>query len=146
MAKIADVLREKGSAVRTVEASATVFDAIREMVESSVGSLLVTEAGAICGILTERDYLRRVALEGRTSKTTAVRDIMSAPVLGIHPDADIEDAMALVTSRRIRHLPVFERGALLGIVSIGDLVKHMSRERKFEIQKLTEYIAGKYPA
>ena len=103
-------------------------------------------AGTICGILTERDYLRRVALQGRTSKTTAVRDIMSSPVLGVHPDADIEDAMALMTSRRVRHLPVFEHGKLLGLVSIGDLVKHVSREREFEIQKLTEYIAGKYPA
>ena len=146
MAKVADVLREKGSAVQSVDASATVFDAIRQMVGSNVGSLLVTEAETICGIVTERDYLRRVALEGRTSKTTPVRDIMSSPVLGVHPDADVEDAMALMTGRRVRHLPVFERGSLLGIVSIGDLVKHVSRERQFEIQKLTEYIAGKYPA
>ena len=146
MAKVADVLREKGSAVQSVDASATVFDAIRRMVGSNVGSLLVTDSGSICGIVTERDYLRRVALEGRTSKTTPVRDIMSSPVLGVHPDADVEDAMALMTGRRVRHLPVFERGSLLGIVSIGDLVKHVSRERQFEIQKLTEYIAGKYPA
>lgn len=146
MAKISDVLREKGSAVHTVDASSSVFDAIQKMVEVNVGSLLVTDGGNVCGIVTERDYLKRVALEGRTSKTTVVRDIMSPRVLGVHPDAEVPDAMALMTSQRMRHLPVFEKGRLLGLVSIGDLVKHVSREREFEIQKLTEYIAGKYPA
>lgn len=146
MGKIADILRAKGSNVHTVAADATVFEAIRKMVDANVGSLLVTEGDAIVGIITERDYLRRVALEGRTSKQTLVREIMGTRVLCVAPEAEVEACMAVMSEQRIRHLPVMDQGRLAGIVSIGDLVKQQSSERKAEIQILTDFIVGKYPA
>lgn len=146
MGRIADVLREKGSVVHSIDAGETVFEAVRRMVDANVGSLLVTDRGTICGILTERDYLRRVAVEGRTSRTTAVREIMTAQVLAVHPEADVAECMALMTEKRLRHLPVVDQGKLVGLVSIGDLVKNVSNEHRFHVQVLTDYISGKYPA
>jgi CBS domain-containing protein len=146
MAQIADILKEKKTGVLTVEPSATVFDAIKKMVDANVGSLLVMEGGKLLGIVTERDYLRRVALEGRTSKTTRVSEIMTERLAYVEPSADVETCMAVMSEKRVRHLPVVQRGDLVGIVSIGDLVKHLSREQKVHIQYLTDYITGKYPA
>jgi CBS domain-containing protein len=138
---ISDVLDEKGHEVLQIEASATVFDAIKRMVDSNVGALLVTEGGAVSGIVTERDYLRRVTLEGRTEKGTLVREIMSAPLVYVTPDTSVEECMAVMTERRIRHVPVFTRGRdLVGIVSIGDLVKFRSKQQGFQIKLLTDYI------
>jgi CBS domain-containing protein len=138
---ISKVLEGKGSDVLQIDADATVFDAIKRMVESNVGALLVTEDGKVTGIVTERDYLRRVTLEGRTEKETLVREIMTAPLVYVTPETSVEECMAVMTERRIRHLPVFtgERD-LVGIVSIGDLVKFQSREQSFQIKFLTEYI------
>ena len=146
MGKIGDILRSKGSVVHVIEATATVFQAIRKMVDKNVGSLLVVEKGEIRGIITERDYLRRIILEGRTSKETQVREIMNAKVICVDSGADIEESMAVMTSQRLRHLPVVDSGRLAGLVSIGDLVKYISGERKAEVQYLTDYITGKYPA
>jgi CBS domain-containing protein len=138
---VAKVLEEKGGNVLQIEASATVFDAIKRMVESNVGALLVTESGRVSGIVTERDYLRRVTLEGRTEKDTLVREIMTAPLVYVTPETSVEECMAVMTERRIRHVPVFADGReLVGIVSIGDLVKFQSREQSFQIKFLTEYI------
>jgi len=145
MARIGDILQKKGSTVHSVDAEATVFDAIGKMVGANVGSLLVTDGERIAGIFTERDYLRRVALEGRTSKETRVREIMTSKVVCIHPSTEIEEAMAIMSERRIRHLPVIDGGSLVGVVSIGDLVKFRSREQQFTIEYLTDYITGKYP-
>jgi CBS domain-containing protein len=138
---ISNVLEEKGNEVLQIDASATVLDAIKRMVESNVGALLVTEDGQVTGIVTERDYLRRVALEGRTEMETLVREIMSSPLVYVTPDTSVEECMAVMTERRIRHVPVFtaER-ELVGIVSIGDLVKFQSKEQSFQIKFLTEYI------
>jgi CBS domain-containing protein len=100
----------------------------------------VTEAGEITGIVTERDYLRRVTLEGREERETPVREIMSSPLIVVTPDTTIDECMALMTDRRIRHLPVVDDGSVVGVVSIGDLVKFQSRQQTFEIQYLTQYI------
>jgi CBS domain-containing protein len=138
---VSDVLGEKGHEVLQIEASATVFDAIKRMVESNVGALLVTEGGRLAGIVTERDYLRRVTLEGRTERDTHVREIMSSPLVYVTPDTSVEECMAVMTERRIRHVPVFgEARELVGIVSIGDLVKFRSKQQSFQIKLLTDYI------
>jgi CBS domain-containing protein len=108
---VSDILDEKGSDVLSIEGEATVFDAIKRMVEANVGSLLVLEGGKLAGIVTERDYLRRVALEGRTEKETPVRDIMSAPLVYVTPETSLDECMGVMTERRIRHLPASSRSA-----------------------------------
>jgi CBS domain-containing protein len=125
-----------------IDADASVFEAVKQMVEASVGSLLVTEGGEITGIVTERDYLRRMTLEDRTDKGTAVREIMSSPLVVVTPETTIDECMALMTDRRIRHLPVAEDGKVVGIVSIGDVVKFKSKQQSFEIKYLTDYITS----
>src|SRR5262245_25054283 len=134
MATIDDVLCRKGTAVHTISPEATVFEAIGRMVEHNVGSLLVADGdGEPVGIITERDYLRKVALCGRTSHTTAVREIMSVGVISVCSADDVDDCLALMTMRRIRHLPVVDDGRLVGLVSVGDLVKQKLSVQRFEI-------------
>lgn len=142
MSKVSDILRDKGSSVLSIEAGSSVFEAVQEMVEANVGSLLVTDRGDIVGIVTERDYLRRVTLEGRTDRDTAVGEIMTAPLVVVTPETDIDECMAIMTDRRIRHLPVVRDGDVVGVVSIGDLVKFRSKQQSFEIQYLTDYITA----
>lgn len=142
MSKVSDILGDKGGNVLGIEVSASVFQAVQEMVEANVGSLLVTDGGEIVGIVTERDYLRRVTLEDRTDKDTAVGEIMSAPLVVVTPDTEIDECMAIMTDRRIRHLPVVRDGDVVGVVSIGDLVKFKSKQQSFEIQYLTDYITA----
>ncbi|HSC49929.1 MAG TPA: CBS domain-containing protein, partial [Gaiellaceae bacterium] len=139
MNQLAEILAQKGHDVLKIEAGASVFEAVKKMVEANVGSLLVTEDGEVSGIITERDYLRRVALEGRTDKETAVREIMSSPLIVVTPQASIDHCMALMTNRRIRHLPIVDGGDVVGIVSIGDIVKYKSKQQDVEIQYLHEY-------
>lgn len=146
MARISDVLARKGARVHTIAPTDTVFDAVKRMVELNTGSLLVVDGQGVRGIITERDYLRRIVLEGRTSKATRVAEIMTERVVVVEPGTDVQDAMAIMTDRHIRHLPVLDGDDLVGIVSIGDLVKQVSQDRKYEIQYLTDYITGKYPA
>ena len=138
--RLAQILEEKGHDVLTVDADASVLEAVELMVEKNVGSLLVTEHGDIRGIVTERDYLRRVTLEGRTETETRVGEIMSSPLVVVTPEATIDECMAVMTDRRIRHIPVVEEGDVIGLVSIGDLVKFRSKQQSFEIQYLTDYI------
>jgi signal-transduction protein with cAMP-binding, CBS, and nucleotidyltransferase domain len=111
------------------------------MVEMNVGSLLVTEGGEVTGIVTERDYLRRVTLEGRTHEAP-VREIMSSPLIVVTPESTVDECMALMTDRRIRHVPVVEEGKVVGLVSIGDLVKFKSKQQTFQIQFLNDYITA----
>jgi CBS domain-containing protein len=143
MSQVSEILDEKGRNVLRIEAGASVFEAVQQMVEANVGSLLVTEGGEITGIVTERDYLRRVAVDERNDKETPVGAIMSSPVVVVTPETSIDECMALMTNRRIRHVPVIDAGELAGIVSIGDVVKFKSREQGFEIQFLQDYISAR---
>ena len=140
--RLYEILEEKGGDVFEIDAGASVFEAVQLMVEKNVGSLLVTEGGDITGIVTERDYLRRVTLEGRTDRETPVREIMSSPLIAASPETTVDECMALMTDRRIRHVPVVEEGSVIGVVSIGDLVKFKSKLQTFEIQYLTDYITS----
>ncbi len=145
MTTVRDILGDKGGTVHTVEADKTVFDAIKKMSDSNVGSLLVMESGKICGIITERDYLRQVALKNRSSKTTRVSDIMTRDVCYARPDDRVEDCLAMMTKKRCRHLPIVGDEGLVGLVSIGDLVKRLVQDRETDIRHLEDYIQGKYP-
>lgn len=144
MGDVAKILDEKGSNVIRIDGDSTVFDAVRAMVSANVGAILVTgtDPDHIEGIFTERDYMRRVAVEGRDAHDTPVRAVMSSPVLVVTPETSAEEAMALMTDRRIRHAPVVEADALVGMVSIGDLVRLQSQKQSFRIQYLTEYISA----
>jgi CBS domain-containing protein len=139
---LSEILEEKGSEVYEIDASASVFEAVECMVELNVGALLVKEGSEVAGIVTERDYLRRVTLEGRTDRETEVREIMSTPLVVVTPETTVDECMALMTDRRIRHVPVVEDGRVVGMISIGDLVKFKSRQQTFEIQYLTDYITA----
>jgi signal-transduction protein with cAMP-binding, CBS, and nucleotidyltransferase domain len=145
MSTVNEILARKGRKVHTIERGAMVLDAIRRMVEANVGALIVTDGDTICGIFTERDYLRRIVLQGRTSKNTPVVEVTTERLVVVEPSRSVEECMSMMTSERIRHLPVIEEGRLVGLVSIGDVVKHLSRERAAEVRYLTDYIAGKYP-
>ena len=143
MATIEDVLAEKGTDVYHIDPEATVFEAISQMVDANCGSLLVMKGDDIVGVITERDYLRKVALEGRTSKTTAVEEIMSGPVIVVESTAEIDEALAMMADRKIRHLPVLSEGRLAGLVSVSDLVQHKTKEQSFQIKYLEDYISAR---
>jgi CBS domain-containing protein len=143
MATVSDILDEKGRSVITIDGSSTVFEAVKAMVDANVGAVLVTEAGRIDGIFSERDYLRRIAVEGRTSRETKVREVMSAPVIVVTPATSVEETMAIMSDRRIRHVPVVDDGAVVGVVAIGDVVQFQSKQQSFQIQYLTEYISAR---
>ena len=144
---VSHLLKQKGKNVVTVAPTATVFEAIRTMVDHNVGSILVMEEDTISGIFTERDYLRRIALEGRTSSTTQVYEVMTTEVRTVRPNRTIGECLSLMTQHKCRHLPVCAQdGTLQGIVSIGDCVKHISQQAKGEVETLKSYIAGGYPA
>jgi CBS domain-containing protein len=139
---VANILGEDRRVV-DIGGDATVFDAVKVMVDENVGAVLVTHDGEISGIFTERDYLRRIAVEGRTSRETKVREVMSAPVVAVTPETSVDEAMAIMTDRRIRHVPVVDAGSVVGMVSIGDLVKFQSRQQTFQIQYLNDYITAR---
>jgi len=146
MGHVADLLRVKGNAIYTISSDATVYEAIVDMVRHNVGSLVVVDGDTPVGIFTERDYLREIALKGRTSRNTEVREIMIRDVIVVDRDRTLDECMAIMTERRVRHLPVVADGSLIGVISIGDVVKQLSQDRKAEIKYLTDYITGKYPA
>jgi CBS domain-containing protein len=146
MADVAKILAEKGGDVIRIDGDATVFDAVKAMVDANVGAILVSgqdRPDRVEGIFTERDYLRRIAVHERTSRDTLVREVMTSPVIVVGPETTVEEAMALMTDRRIRHIPVVEGERLIGMVSIGDLVRVQSQEQSFKIRYLTEYISAR---
>jgi CBS domain-containing protein len=140
--RVSEILGDKGHEVLRIESDATALAAVQQMVEANVGSLLVTKDGDIAGIVTERDYLRRVARNGPTGDEVTVGEIMSSPLIVVNPETPIDECMALMTDRRIRHVPVVEGGDVVGIVSIGDVVKFKSKQQSFEIRYLTDYITA----
>lgn len=144
--RVSDILRHKGHEVLTTEPTATVYECIAEMVKHNVGSIVVVDGNEVTGIFTERDYLRRIVLRGRTSKTTQVKEVMTTDVICVEPDASVENCMQIMTAQKCRHLPVLEDGTLNGIISIGDCVKQVSREAQSQVDNLKAYITGKYPA
>ncbi|HWO41503.1 MAG TPA: CBS domain-containing protein [Candidatus Eisenbacteria bacterium] len=142
MKRVRDILDAKGRDVWSIAPDASVYDAIKLMADKSIGALLVVDNGQLVGIISERDYARKVILQGRSSKTTRVREIMTSRVIYTHPDQNIEECMAVMTDKRIRHLPVLDQGHLVGIISIGDLVKSIIVEQKFIIEQLEKYITS----
>ncbi len=142
MILLSQLLDSKGHAIHSVAPGASVIDAIRCMADNHVGALLVMEGQNLAGIVSERDYARKVILLGRSSSTTAVREIMSSPVFTLPPDSTVDDAMRLMTDQRIRHLPVVANGRVLGVVSIGDLVKSVIEDQRHTIDELHTYIRG----
>ena len=143
MPSVAQILKSKPEqSVVTIGADKSVFDAIKLMSERQIGALIVTQDADIVGIVTERDYARKVVLMDRSSKTTPVRDIMTKSVRYVRLSETAQDCMALMTEHRMRHLPVIDEGKLVGMVSIGDLVKNIIDEQQFTIQQLEHYITG----
>jgi CBS domain-containing protein len=143
MKTVAQLLQGKGSEVLSVVPELPVFEALRVMAERNVGALLVVEGGRLIGILSERDYARKVILKGKSSRDTPVREIMSSHVLYVRPAQTIEDCMALMTDKRVRHLPVLDEDRLVGVISIGDVVKAIIAEQEFMIEQLQNYITGR---
>ena len=143
MKTAADVLKSKAhQAVHTITPGAMVFDALKLMADKNIGALLVMEGERIAGIITERDYARKIVLMSRSSKETPVREIMTSAVIFVRPGQTTEECMVLMTENRLRHLPVVDGNSLLGLVSIGDLVKSIISEQKFTIEQLQNYISG----
>ncbi|MCA1801608.1 MAG: CBS domain-containing protein [Rhodothermaceae bacterium] len=142
---IGDILDHKGRDIYSVPPDSTVYEAIALMSEKNIGALLVLDGGEIAGIITERDYRNKVILQGRSSKTTPVRDIMTENVNYVTSKQTVRECMALMTSQKFRHCPVVDDGKLVGIVSIGDLVNAVITEQKVEINYLKNYITGSYP-
>jgi CBS domain-containing protein len=141
---IADIISTKGGTVWSISPRSTVFEAIQLMANKNVGALLVMERGQVIGILSERDYTRKVALKGKSSKDTSVNEILSGRVISVSPDQSIDECMRLMSTHRIRHLPVIEGDQLMGIISIGDLVNWIISAQTSTIHQLQTYISG-YP-
>ncbi|MGC8519482.1 MAG: CBS domain-containing protein [Steroidobacteraceae bacterium] len=142
MITVRHLLEAKKPALYSIAPDTPVLDAVRAMAEHGVGALLVMREGVLTGIVSERDYARKVVLRGRASAQTPVADIMSSPVLTVAPDATVQHCMVLMTERRIRHLPVVHGGRVLGVVSIGDLVKSVIEDQQRKIEQLESYIHG----
>lgn len=143
---VSQVLLQKGNQVYSIAPSATVYQAIELMSEKGVGALVVLRGERLVGFVSERDYARKVILRGKSSRDTRIEEIMTAPVISVPPDTSVADCMRIMTSKRIRHLPVLEEGRLAGIVSIGDIVKWIVSAQEETIRTLRSYIAGSYPA
>ncbi|MES9993949.1 MAG: CBS domain-containing protein [Candidatus Thiodiazotropha sp.] len=142
MQTVNQLLQRKGYDVATIDSSVSVFEALKIMAEKGIGSLVVQENAKIVGLFSERDYARNVILKGRTSKDTRVQEIITSQVIVVNPDQTVEECMAIMTDKRIRHLPVMKDNELIGIISIGDLVKAIIEEQQFVIEQLVSYING----
>jgi CBS domain-containing protein len=143
MKTVAQILRTKGHEVFSISPERSVFEALGLMAEKNVGALLVVEGGRLTGIFSERDYARKVILKGKASRETPVREIMTSRVLYVSPEQSVHDCMALMTDKRVRHLPVLAEERLVGLISIGDVVKAIITEQEFIIEQLQNYITGR---
>jgi CBS domain-containing protein len=142
MKRIQTLLKKKGYDVWRIAPDASVYDAIHLMAEKGVGALIVMDGPKLVGVISERDYARKIILEGRSSENTKISEIMSTEVITVGPDSRIEECMAMMTERRVRHLPVLDGDELLGVISLGDLVKYIIAEQQFVIEQMERYIAG----
>jgi CBS domain-containing protein len=139
---VRQVLEAKGATTLSLPPTATVYEALELMAKNDVGSVVVAEGDCLLGMFTERDYARKLILQGRSSKDTRVSELMTSNVLTVSPTQTIDDCMAMITDNRVRHLPVVEKGRLVGIISIGDVVKAVIADQQRTIQQLSSYIAG----
>lgn len=139
---VGQLLNAKGTDVWTIGPDAIVYDALRMLADKNVGALVVVDGGKVCGIVSERDYARKIVLEGRDSRESSVADIMTADVKTITRDRTVSECMTTITELHIRHLPVVEDGELVGLISVGDIVKAVIAEQAFLIQQLEQYITG----
>jgi CBS domain-containing protein len=142
---VRDILKAKGSEVITCEGRETVLAVAKKMVDHNVGAVVMMDGGAVCGIFSERDFLRKMVQDPHDPSTTLLREIATCNVVCVDPGYTVSEAMAIMTEVHIRHLPVMEHGRLVGLVSIGDLVKQVSRDQETHIRYLTDYVSGKYP-
>ena len=145
MKTVRQVLQVKGNSICSVTPDVVVYEALKVMDQNNVGALLVLEGGALVGIFSERDYARKVALKGKTSRGTLVREVMTEKVNCVAPSQSVQECMAMMTDKHIRHLPVMENSQLTGVISIGDVVKAIIWEREFTIEQLESYITGSTP-
>jgi len=142
MRRVKDILRNKGDQVWSVSPNVTVREALQEMADKNIGAVLVMDRGHLAGIFSERDYARKLDLRGRRADETLVEEVMTSQVVGVRPDDSVDECMAIMTERRIRHLPVVDGGEVAGLVSIGDVVKSIISEQQFLIEQLELYITG----
>jgi CBS domain-containing protein len=144
MATVSDILKSKKKDVYSISPDATVFDALKLMDAKGVGALMVKAGEQVVGIISERDYARKVTLKGKSSKNTSVKEIMTADMFSVRPEHTVDECMVLMTGKRIRHIPVFDQGKFVGIVSIGDVIKSIISHQEMLIEQLNNYVAGKY--
>ena len=142
MTTVRTVLQTKKNDIWSISPDAVVIEALKIMADKNIGALLVMQKESLAGIFSERDYARKIVLKGESSRTTAVKDVMTSAVMTVNPEQSIDDCMALMTDKHIRHLPVVENGKLIGLISIGDVVKEIISEHKYTIQQLENYITG----
>ena len=142
MTTVRSVLQTKDNTIWSIAPDALVFDALKIMADKNVGALLVTKKEKVVGIFSERDYARKIVLKGESSHTTAIKDVMTSGVLSVNPEQSIDECMALMTNKHVRHLPVLENEKLIGLVSIGDVVKAIISEHEYTIKQLENYITG----
>ena len=144
MSYVRDILSAKDNKIQSISPNATVFDALKLMSEKGIGALVVMENKKVVGIVSERDYARKIILQGKTSKETLVKEVMSSNLFSVTPNNSVEEAMVLMTGKHVRHLPVFENSKFVGIISIGDVLKSIISNKDFLIDQLSNYISGKY--
>ena len=144
MSNVREVIQRKGDSVLTVSSQTSVREAIGKMSDANIGAIVIQDGDQPCGIFTERDYLRKIALEGRSSAETAVSEVMSSPLITVPASESTRKAMETMTEARCRHLIVVDDDAMVGIVSLGDLVKHLLLEKEAEVEQLSSYISGNY--
>jgi len=142
MSTVSKVIEKKGNDILSVSPDTAVFDAIKKMAERSAGTALVMEGDQLVGLISERDFIRKIYLKGKCKEPVAVGEIMSTELTTVSPDDQLENCMAIMTEKRIRHLPVLEESKVVGIISIGDIVKFMAEQKDFEIKNLQSYISG----